>query len=68
VCEPECPAEAIKPDTEPGVEQWVALNAEFAKVWPNITAKKEPPPDGKEWEGIPDKYAKFFSPEPGGGD
>ena len=32
VCEPECPAEAIKPDTEPGLEQWLQLNAEFAKI------------------------------------
>ena len=45
VCEPECPAEAIKPDTEPGQEQWLTLNADFAKIWPNITAKKDPPAD-----------------------
>ena len=24
VCEPECPVEAIKPDTEPGLEQWLS--------------------------------------------
>ena len=30
VCEPECPVDAIKPDTVPGVEKWVALNAEYA--------------------------------------
>ncbi len=30
VCEPECPAEAIKPDTEPGLEQWLKLNADLA--------------------------------------
>ena len=41
VCEPECPVEAIKPDTEPGVEKWLGVNAEYAKVWPNITAKKD---------------------------
>src|SRR5690606_14182445 len=23
VCEPECPAEAIKPDTDPGLEKWL---------------------------------------------
>jgi len=68
VCEPECPAEAIKPDTEPGLEQWLQINAEFSKTWPNITVKKEPPADGKEWDGVPDKYKKFFSPDPGGGD
>ncbi len=41
VCEPECPAEAIKPDTEPGLEKWLELNAEYAKSWANITVKKE---------------------------
>lgn len=30
VCEPECPAEAIKPDTEPGLESWLQLNGKFA--------------------------------------
>jgi ferredoxin len=25
VCEPECPAEAILPDTESGLEQWLAM-------------------------------------------
>ena len=27
VCEPECPVEAIKPDTEAGAEKWLKLNA-----------------------------------------
>src|SRR6202140_2616539 len=40
VCEPECPVDAIKPDTEPGLEKWLGINAEFAKTWPNITAMK----------------------------
>ncbi len=43
VCEPECPIEAIKPDTEPGLEKLLTLNAEYAKIWPNITAKKPAP-------------------------
>ena len=29
VCEPECPVDAIKPDTEPGLEQWLKLNADL---------------------------------------
>src|SRR2546422_4659912 len=61
VCEPECPVDAIKPDTEPGLEKWLSLNAEFAKSWPNITVKREPPADAKDWEGVPDKE-KYFSP------
>jgi ferredoxin len=33
----------------------------------NITVKKAPPPDSKEWEGKPDKL-QYFSPNPGAGD
>jgi ferredoxin len=66
VCEPECPVDAIKPDTGPGIEKWLSLNAEYAKDWPNITVKKAPPPDSKEWEGKPDKF-QYFSPHPGAG-
>ena len=40
VCVPECPVDAIKPDTESGLEKWLSLNAEYAKIWPNITVKK----------------------------
>ena len=43
VCEPECPADAIKPDTESGLDKWLEINTEYAAKWPNITAKKEPP-------------------------
>ena len=68
VCEPECPAEAIKPDTEPNLAFWLKLNAEYAKSWPNITSKREPPPDAKEFDGRANKFAEFFSPEPGQGD
>jgi ferredoxin len=67
VCEPECPVDAINADSEPELEKWLSLNAEFAKIWPNITVKKAPPPDSKEWEGKPDKL-QYFSPNPGTGD
>jgi ferredoxin len=63
VCEPECPAEAIKPDTEPGLEDWLGLNREFAAKWPNITMRGMPPADAKTWDGVPGKLA-HFSPEP----
>jgi ferredoxin len=65
VCEPECPVEAIKPDTEPGLENFLKLNADFAKIWPNIAQKKEPPADAKEWESVPNKLETHFSPNPG---
>ena len=32
VCEPECPAEAIFPDTRPGFESWLKLNAKYASA------------------------------------
>ena len=68
VCEPECPVDAIKPDTEPGLEKWLEINAQYAKTWPNITTKKEAPADAKEWDDVPGKFAKYFSPDPGTGD
>src|SRR6202158_5463342 len=67
VCEPECPVDAIKPDTEPGLEKWLSLNAEFAKAWPNITVKRDPPADAKEWDGVAGKE-QHFSPNPRTGD
>ncbi len=68
VCEPECPANAIKRDTEPSLESWLALNAEFAQKWPNVTIKRDPPPDAEEWNGKPGKLDAFFSADPGQGD
>src|SRR3546814_4240003 len=42
LCEPECPINAIYPedDVPAGQEPFVALNAELAKDWPVITARK----------------------------
>jgi ferredoxin len=59
VCVPECAAEAIQTDTDPGVEAWLELNAKYAQLWPNITKRKEPPADAKEWDGVPNKLAQF---------
>ncbi len=63
VCEPECPAEAIRPDTEPDLGDWPKLNREYASRWPNMTEKGVPPADAKEWDGVPGKY-QHFSPKP----
>jgi ferredoxin len=67
VCEPECPAEAIVPDTESGAEQWLELNREYSEKWPNITAKGATPPDADEFKGVEGKQEKYFSANPGGG-
>jgi len=57
VCVPECPVNAIFPDSElpPGQERFLALNAELAQEWPVIDSKKDPPPDAEEWAEIKDK-------------
>ena len=68
VCEPECPVEAIKPDTEPNLEKWLQVNREYSEKWPNITSKKEPPADADDYRDKPDKFEKYFSAEPGSGD
>jgi ferredoxin len=68
VCEPECPVDAIKPDSDPAAEKWLALNAEYSKVWPNITVKRDAPADAAEWFGKPNKFEEQFSPKPGKGD
>ena len=68
VCEPECPAEAILPDTEPEAEKWLELNQKFSTgPWPNITRKGEQPADAEEYQGAAGKYEKFFDPAPGEG-
>ena len=67
VCEPECPIEAIVPDTEPDLDKLLELNAEYAEKWPNITRKGESPADEADWRGKPDKM-EHFSANPGKGD
>ena len=67
VCEPECPAEAIKPDTEGGLDKWLKVNTEYSEKWPNIIAMGDPPADGEKFDGVKDKFDKYFSAEPGEG-
>jgi ferredoxin len=57
LCVPECPVNAIfaEDDLPAEQQQFTALNAELAKVWPPIIEKKDAPPDAKEWEGKPGK-------------
>jgi ferredoxin len=64
VCVPECPAEAIFADTEPAMESWVAINAQYAKSWPNITRRKDPPADADDWLKVENKFENYFSPKP----
>jgi ferredoxin len=67
VCEPECPAEAIVPDTEDGLEWWVEFAERMSEEWPNITEAKEPM---KNADDIMDQEGKkaLLSEKPGEGD
>lgn len=55
VCEPACPAKAIKPDNAPDVQTWLEINAKYAAIWPNISQIGTVPPDAEEWNGRPGK-------------
>src|SRR6478672_7664285 len=68
VCVPECPVDAIKADTEPGLKKWLELNREYAQKWPNITAKKDMPKDARAYWDETGKFDKYFSAKPGEGD
>jgi ferredoxin len=67
VCEPECPVEAIRPESE-DLLKWVEINREYAQVWPVITKKKPAPADADAFKGLEHKFEAYFSPEPGTGD
>lgn len=60
VCEPECPIEAIKPESE-DVMKWLEINKEYSQVWPQINTKKEPLPNADDHKNEKDKFEKYFS-------
>jgi ferredoxin len=65
VCEPECPPEAILPDTDPGADAWLEMNREYSETWPNITRKGVAPADADDYRNVEGKFEKFFSSNPG---
>ena len=70
VCEPECPAEAILPDSDDRATSWLERNRIYSAPgqWPNITRKKDSPADADEHKGEEGKFDKYFSTAPGEGD
>ncbi|KAE9629283.1 ferredoxin FdxA [Parasedimentitalea maritima] len=60
VCEPECPADAIQPDTEANSDAWVAFNRKYAELWPVIVQRKDPAPEAESHDGKSGKLAAFF--------
>jgi ferredoxin len=67
VCEPECPVEAILPDTMTD-ESWVTLNKEFASKWPLVTVKGDACEDADSFADQDGKFVNHFSSLPGKGD
>lgn len=62
LCEPECPIDAIVADNQLDSEQleFLAINAELAKVWPNLDEAKEPLADAKSWKGKSGKISQLI--------
>ena len=69
VCEPECPVDAIVPDTEDTPDgKWLAINSKYAEIWPNITIMGTPPADAEKFQDETGKFEKYFDENPGKGD
>lgn len=65
VCEPECPVDAIVPDTEDEPDgKWLQVNAEYAKTWPNITVKGTPPQTANNLSAKPASSRNTSAPNP----
>lgn len=63
VCVIECPAKAIKADTEEGAEKWLPLNRKYAALWPEITEAKAPMKNADALKDTADKL-KDLDPAP----
>lgn len=68
VCEPECPIDAILPDSDPEAEKWLELNRDYSEKWPNITETRDPMPDADAMKDVKNKLEEHFSENPGEGD
>ncbi|MDD5298612.1 MAG: ferredoxin family protein [Rhodocyclaceae bacterium] len=57
LCVAECPVGAIlaEDDVPESQVRFIALNAELAREWPAIIARKTPPTDADEWAKVKDK-------------
>ena len=61
VCEPECPVDAIRPDTEPNMENWVEFNRKYSEMWPVLVTRRDPLPEAEARDGEAGKMEKYFS-------
>jgi ferredoxin len=66
VCEPECPVDAITPDTDDEAKDWTEINKKFSETWPNITKKKQSFSKKEQDKWAKEKNKKEFFTENGG--
>ena len=66
VCEPECPVDAITPDTDDEAKDWTEINKKFSETWPNITKKKQTFSKEEQDKWAEEKNKKEFFTENGG--
>ena len=66
VCEPECPVDAITPDTDSEATDWIEANKKFSETWPNITKKKQSFPKEEQDKWAKEKNKKELFSEKGG--
>jgi len=50
------------------LDKWTEINKKYSLIWPVITEKKDALENAKEFDGAENKFEKYFSEAPGGGD
>ena len=63
VCEPECPVEAIVPDSALDGEVldfWMAFNTKYSDIWDVIEEQKDPLPDAQAMADVKDKVKQYY--------
>ena len=65
VCEPECPVDAILPDSEDTASgKWEKINGHYARIWPLITAREAPAADHAAFVDETGKFERFVCEAP----
>lgn len=59
VCVPECPVEAIKPESAELID-WIERAEVFSKEWPNITVIKAALPNADNYKNEKNKFEKYM--------
>ena len=66
VCEPECPVDAIRPDTEPDMDKWVTFNREYLGKMAGYHHQERPAGRSRSvGDGVAGKMDTHFSPRSG---